>query len=489
MSASRSIHQIDPSMTAPWTRPAPLPDKLGGETNLLARTAWADPANPLQVEFKPWHPSPSPEGTERVDVFLDDNEGNIIGTRTWTLPMDPDDYFIEITADKLPQGEHQISFIMTNFVGVPARSFPYTITIDKQEPLLNASSRLTFPAEVLPPNRLTARYLDQNNDEVKASLPAYTAPRPWDLITWYWGATPGNLNQGGVIELDDKNFSQPVVLTIQGQLIRDRQDGARYVWYRVQDRAGNQSMRSDPVELDVAATPVPRVLPPSKVKEATGGSSSGNLKPSDAINGVTVTIPPEAVIYDGERVFVQWAEQDSAGGYRTNTPITPGGREYKISSNKAGFHVGRSLPVGYEVFEVGVVDPLKSQPYSLRVESLSGMPTIQCDKVSGGKLSLASIPAGGYANFTLSRWTLMAADQFLTVKVLGVSSSNQAVDIPILTDSPVPEVAPVISVGRIAKTDLERLKIGTAIEVRVRVSFDGKLTWQSFPSLTPTLVV
>ena len=119
MSASRSIDLLPPTMTPPWTRPLPLPDKPGGETNLLHRDAWATPANPLRVEFKPWYDSPSPiRGSEKVDVFLDVNESNIIGTRTWTLPMEPAEYFIEITADKLPQGEHQISFIMTNYLDV-----------------------------------------------------------------------------------------------------------------------------------------------------------------------------------------------------------------------------------------------------------------------------------------------------------------------------------------------------------------------------------
>ena len=154
MSASESIIQIDPTMTAPWTRPTPLPDKPGGETNLLHRDAWADPANPLRVEFKPWYDTPpSRPGSERVDVFLGNDESHIIATKTWTLPMSPADHYIEITADRLPQGEHQISFIMTNWLGVAARSFPYTVTVDKQAPVLNASSQLTFPEAVLPPQQ------------------------------------------------------------------------------------------------------------------------------------------------------------------------------------------------------------------------------------------------------------------------------------------------------------------------------------------------
>jgi len=468
-----------------------LPAVPGGEENLLPNDAWL---RPLRVEYGWWDdPSPLPEFSDIVQLIWDDNEASPVDEKHYegsAPPTLPPDLWLQVPVTKLDEGVHTLRYRLLpwNDPTSPRDSVSVNVTIDKTAPVLAMPSELVFPAQVIPPNKLTARYLDQNNDEVKAALPAYTAPRPWDRITWYWGTSPGNQEQGGVIDLDDKNYADPVVITIAGGLIRSRGDGRRYASYRVQDRAGNGTLRSESVELDVAATPIPRTLPPSKIKEATGGGISGVLIPSDAINGVTVTIPPEAVIYDGERVFVQWAEQGSAGGYRTDTPITAGGREYKIPGDKIRYHVNRSLPVSYEVFEPGVVDPHTSQPYTLKVDGLSGMPTIQCDKVSGSKLSLASIPAGGYASFTLGSWTFMSTDQFLTVTVEGIDASNsQKLIIPVLTQSPVPEVAQVISVGQVSKADLQRLKLNVAFEVRVKVSFDNKQTWQSFPMLTPTL--
>ncbi|MGN8276962.1 hypothetical protein [Pseudomonas sp. SMN5] len=487
MSSTKS-DLLPPTMTAPWTRPMPLADVPGGEHNLLHRSAWSDPANPLRVEFKPWYDDPPPAGTERVDVFLDDDESNIIGSEQWTLPMDPGDYFVEISADRLPSGEHTLSFIMTNFADVSARSFPFTVTVDKSPPVLASDSKLVFPPEVLPPNKLTARYLEQNGDAVTAALPRYTDPRPWDRITWFWGNSPGTQDQGGIVELTDQNYADPVVITIQADLIQNRGDGWRYVWYQAQDRAGNLSLRSEPVELDVAATPIPRTLPPSSVKQAQGGASSGVLRPLDAVNGVTVVIPPEAVIYDGEGVFVQWAEPGTVGAFRTDIPDPAGSRDYKIPKDKIAQHLGKTIPVNYEVFEPGIAEPHRSNTYSLRFEELTGLPTVQCDKVSGGKLSLASIANGGYANFTLERWSFMATDQFLTIEVRGVDSSNQLVRIPVLTEFPVPEVTQTLPAGRISKTDLQRLKIGNALDVRVSVSFDARQTWKTFPTLTPTLI-
>ncbi|WP_150817263.1 hypothetical protein [Pseudomonas fluorescens] len=136
-----------------------MPDITGGETNLLHRSAWSDPANPLRVEFKPWYDHEVGKGKiESVSVFLDDDESNEIGYREWTLPMSPDEHYVEISAEKLPQGEHQLSFIMTNYIGARARSDPFTVTVDKQAPQLNASSQLIFPDIVSPPNAINAAY-------------------------------------------------------------------------------------------------------------------------------------------------------------------------------------------------------------------------------------------------------------------------------------------------------------------------------------------
>ncbi|MNF94394.1 hypothetical protein D3C84_771040 [compost metagenome] len=82
----------------------------------------------------------------------------------------------------------------------------------------------------------------------------------------------------------------------------------------------------------------------------------------------------------------------------------------------------------------------------------------------------------------------MGTEQFLTITVIGIGADNKALTIPVLTESPVPEVAQQINVGRISKTDLQRFQLNYQLEVRVRVSFDGKLTWQTFGTLMPLLV-
>lgn len=119
---------------------------------------------------------------------------------------------------------------------------------------------------------------------------------------------------------------------------------------------------------------------------------------------------------------------------------------------------------------------------------MTGFPVVQCDKVSGGRLSLQSIAEGDYARFTLDSWSFMGTDQFVSVEVHGVGSAdNESLVVSVLDEYPVPLVGDNIDAGRISKTDLTRFLIGTQLDVRVRVSFDQTLSWQPFPSLRPTL--
>lgn len=499
MSASGSIDQLDPTMTAPWTRPTPLPDKPGGETNLLHRDAWADPANPLRVELKPWYESdpPLPGVTEQVDVFLDDNEANIIATRTWPLPMRPDDYFIEISADKLPQGEHRISFIMTNYLDVKARSFSYTVTIDKQEPLLATPSKLVFPPEVLPPgNQLTARYLERNGDQVNASLPLYVTPRPWDRITWYWGTTPNTQEQGGVIELDETNFSEPLFITIAGQLIRDRGDGFRYAWYQVQDRASNQSYRSDVVELDVAATPIPRTLPWPTVERAAGTGELQTLDPHQAIAGVVIEVPESAVIYPLEPVRVRWGEPGELGHWIADQPIAPGGRRFSIPMRSVAAFIGKTLWVSYGVTD-DAGEEWGSERRKVQVSKLSGLPTVQCNGLSGGSLSLRTVAATG-AILRMDKWPLITADQWILITMTGVGSGGQdsvyeAIPKRKLEDHEVNGGIGGQNNVTVGKAFLNTLRRNAPLTGKVYVSFDSGNTWPpiaapNFPLLQLTLI-
>lgn len=489
-----AVHHVVP-LPPPTTDPMPLKDVVGGQTNLLHRSAWDDPGNPLKVRFDPWENSaPTVKDPEQVQIFLDGVE---IGVKSWTGPISPSDLYVPISADKLPSGEHSLTYLVTIWSGTPHDSYPFTLTVDKDPPQLNGSSQLIFDTSALPPKTITDRYLSQLGDKLKADLPAYSTPRPWDRIEWFWGRSPGDLDLGDDIELDDTNYSQPVVVEIPGQLIRDRGDGPRFVSYRVLDRAGNASSLSAHVELDIAATPIPRTLPWPSVEQASGPGEKQTLDPFLAVNGAIVQIPEVAVIYPGERVWVQWGEPGSLGASRVEQPITPGQRRYRIEMKSVAAHIGKTLRVDYGVIdELGAEHPSDHRLLEVQTIPSNRFKALECDGLSGGNLSYRTVAPEG-ARLKLDKWSLMTTDQWIMVIMTGVGTSGdtsfEAIRKRKITDQEV-----IAGIGyqtdiRVPKHFLNSLRRNEPLTGKVYVSFDGGQTWPpltapNFPLLRLTFV-
>lgn len=432
MSLTKPINYLEPTMTAPWTRPAPLPDVADGEPNLLHRSAWSDPANPPRVEFKPWYDSPIGEdGTESVSVFLDDDETNVIGFRQWTLPMDTGDYFIEISADKLPPGEHELSFIMTNVFGVPARSFPFTVTIDKTPPILAADSTLIFPSEVRPPNSINAAYLADpaNNDRVLATLPDYNEKKVGDVITWYWEVSPSGQEVAGTKTLGKADLSVPVQVAFSGDLLR-RANGEFYATYRVRDRAGNgDDVLSSPEKLSVnIRPPTPRKYP--TVKQANNTNATGVLNPFHGGAGVTVVVEASE-IDSGEEVtvdFVGLGGEDGIGSVTGVKPTTPSGLEFAIPASVVAANIpvngdGRKVEVHYWAGH----DTQHSAVYTLTINAFAAgaLGQLVCPQAQVGSpatLSKRDVEQYG-ADLEIAKWIYQDPAQLM--KVWAIASATQ----------------------------------------------------------------
>ncbi|RRV07179.1 hypothetical protein EGJ27_10815 [Pseudomonas sp. v388] len=471
--------------------PLPLPevnsllpdDPEWDETGLLP----ADKAlAPLPLKVPAWDYQPVTGAVTVLTVFW--NAGTF-DRRQWdgsvpTLP--PADLLFNVPVTLLTPGVHELWYTVLNAVGNEDESLHQTVTVDLTPPALGSNNgQLQFDS-----TQITEKYLEDHGDLVEGRILAYSGGKPGDVVSWYWNGDPFDVDDADLVAtrtLLRGDIGQPIVLPFDGDMIRARGDGTRYAFYFLTDRAGNVSGDSRAVQLDVETTPVPRVLPPCRVNEAPGSSSSATLNPANALNGATVVIPDTAVINDDETVEVQWAAPDTYGAFTGTSPVTPGTRAYKIPSTCIAPHFARSLPVYYLVTEPGVAQPHRSQNFTLRVSDLTGnWPTIQSGSVSNGQLSLAGVSDA--ARFTLKSWQFMGTDQFITVSVLGVDVNGAARTVPVLTEEPVSEVAQIINVGQIAKADLQGFKLNYPLEVRVRVSFDNKQSWKAFPSLRPTLV-
>ncbi|WP_109753983.1 hypothetical protein [Pseudomonas sp. 43mfcvi1.1] len=481
-------------MTAPWTEPEPLADIPGGERNLLHRSAWSDPDNPLRVKLKPWYDDDLPGGpwTERVDVFLDDDERNIIGSRVWDLPMDPDDYYVPISADNLPSGTHTFSFIMTNFVDVPARSFPFTVTIDKTPPVLAADSKLIFPSAVLPPNEITAAYLDDpaNGDQVLTILPDYDEVKVGDVITWYWETSPGGQDVADTSPpLGPDDIGTVLQVPFSGDLLRRSNNGTRYATYRVRDRAGNLSLLSTPVQLTVnIRPPTPRKFP--TVKEASNSpSGTGVLNPFRGGAGVTVVVeasevdPGDAVTVD----FIGLGGEDGIGSIKGVQPISAGGREFAIPAAVVAANIRtdaadqRKVEVYYWVGNA----PQHSAIYTLTINPFAAdaLGQVQCRQAQVGSpatISKAQVPSGG-ADLDIEKWIYQARGQRMNVWAMAggvrtdfLRGAPHGVDGTFNT--------------KIAKDYVDGQVLNSTFTLYASVSFDGGESYVAFKNLALKVV-
>lgn len=467
----------------------------GGEENLLPKDAWLVP---LRVEFELWDDAaPEPALADTLRLFW---KGEKVDEKVLPGPVQAADLWLNVPPLKLEEGVHALYYEVVPWnTSVPRQSVPVNVTIDKTPPALAADSKLIFPAAVLPPNKLTAHYLEQNNNELKANLPRYTDPHPWDRITWYWGSTPTALEPGGVIELDDQNYDDPIVVTISADLIEDRENGWRYVWYQVEDRAGNPSLRSELVELEVDATPTPRDLPWPSVEGALGTGEQQTLDPWVPTDGVVIVqVPDTAVIYPGEKVWVQWGVPGTLGATRVEQPISSGSRRYRVAMQYLAAHIGRVLPVSY-----GVIDAMDQEypsvPRRLQVRTLPSnrLEAVQCEGLSGGNLSYNSVPSAG-ARLTLRKWPLITTDHWVMITMTGVNSSGQDSVFEAVRKRAVTEQETFAGIGfgtevRVLKAWLNTLRRNAPLTGKAYVSFDGGETWPvlgapNFPLLQLTLV-
>jgi hypothetical protein len=269
------------------------------------------------------------------------------------------------------------------------------------------------------------------------------------------------------------------------------------VWYLVHDRAGNASLRSDPpVELDVAATPIPRTLPWPTIERAAGTGELQTLNPLQASTGSVVETPEEAVIYPRESVRVLWGEPGELGHWQAEQPIAPGQRRYAIPMKSVAAFIGKTLEVSYGVTD----DNGKEWPSVKRrvqVLNLSGLPTVQCNGLSGGSLSLKTVDAAG-AILRMDKWPLMTTDQWLLITMTGVGSSGQDSVLEVIRKRGLTDQEVIGGVGgqnnvRVAKTFLNTLRRNAPLTGKVYVSFDGGKTWPplsapNFPLLQLTLI-
>ncbi|WP_339475118.1 hypothetical protein [Pseudomonas sp. RL_5y_Pfl2_73] len=489
MSSTKST-KLPPNMTAPWTEPAPLADVPGGERNLLHRSAWSDPDNPLKVMLKPWYDGDDPSGgpwKERVDVFLDDDESDIIGCREWDLPMDPDDYYVPISADRLPSGRHTLSFIMTNFVSTPDRSHPFPVTVDKSPPDLAFASELLIDPDIIQ-NGLSEQYLNEHNGIITVSVPTYVEPAPGDRITARWLNEYTGQSEEVTKDLDRDNYENPIWLDFTEALIRRMGDGTRSISYHVADRAGNESVESTAVPFLVSVIRAPHYVPHPWITQAEGSPAEyADLNPSNVVAGATAKIPDDAVYYDDDIVHMQFGEPGTVGAIAV--PVPWGTKEVRIPPGNIAAMFGKGVPVYYDV----VLADTSNKPSRTLTVAIGTFPTTRfhvpqlvspfTDPVSKASITNSGVPVHQRA------WAFISEACLVTITVSGKNLQDQTVSRIVLDQHRVQlaEVTAGIPVN-LPKDFMMSLLSNRRFTVETKVSFDDGARWTAFDHLTPMLI-
>jgi hypothetical protein len=472
----------------PESLPAPrvlgiVPPFPGGEENLLPKDGWLVP---LRVEFDWWDdPAPLPNFADVVQLIWNDDEDNPVAEKRYdgsNYPHPPSDLWLEVPASRLREGIHTLYYRLLPWNESTAqRSQPVTITIDTRPPSLADSSKLLFPPAILPPGKITARYLSDpgNNDRVVATLPDYAEKKVGDTIKWYWEELPEGLDEVATWTLGVDDIAKPLELVFQGEVLRDRKNGRRYATYRVFDRAGNESVLSSRETVDVDIQPPPLRKHPT-VKEAQNGVGTGVLDPQYyGVSGVTVVVPLQDDSSPGDKLEVYWKGYGDLGSYHASSPDPSNALQFHIPAKAIPANIGdnRIVEIWYTV-AYSDNEPEKSDPLKLTVKPIAEAKfrLIDCPLAARGtplKLKMSAVPAAGTA-LTLAAWVYQANTQLINIWL--TDANNRREDIR--TAWPV-----TIGTNRatLSKTFLTGVPINSTFSVHVSVSFDGGDTYLSFP--------
>ncbi|WP_053388440.1 hypothetical protein [Pseudomonas sp. 10-1B] len=466
-----------------------LPDIDGGERNLLPVRATR---RPLPIAIPMWLVSnPSEDDPEQLVVKWD---GQLFEDRTWTTPVLPADLELEVPVALLGEGRHTLTYEVTLGNGETSFSDDLSLLIDKTAPVLGGQRgrlELVEAADELERDGLTARYLDRHGDRLRTLVPAYDSPGSGDIITWYWGEKPDDAERVDSRILTSDDYSLPIHIDFQGEMIRQAGDGVRYAYYEIEDRAGNLSNLARSLELEVRAQPAPRDFEWVEIAQATGASGELALKLDDYIEPLLVAVPQSAQWFPDETVTVLWGEPEDYGYYSTSE-VHPGTeRSYAIPEKQVLAYGKRTLVVRYEIRDGVDVFPSASSNLKVTEFDQGGLPVLALEGANSNGFSLGSAPER--VPVSLGTWRGIAVGQQVNVTVTGVlQSGSDAPPQPVLTAHPLTEAQVRQGIGAnkevtVPKAYLATLKRNEPFTFLVQASFDGGSTWVDFPRYSPTL--
>ncbi|WP_060513120.1 hypothetical protein [Pseudomonas sp. NBRC 111124] len=458
-----------------------LEDITDGQPNLLPVDALEDP---LRVEIPMWPISlPSENDPETLRFYWN---GVVHTTKTFTSTVLPADLIIEVGTEYLLHGRPTLYYEVQIYNGEHGRSGELQLTIDREAPVLGGDEgMLVFPDEVVN-NGVTAHYLEVNDDQLQALVPGYKTPEVGDTITYFWNRKHNDEEYAGELTLKQADIGGPLTLVFDGQMIRDREDGVRYAYYRIKDRAGNQSPRARIVDLEVAAEIAPRQLPWPELPKASGAGATLTLDLKKLSGDLVGMLPEAAEIYPEDTLTLQWGVPGELGAVTIAESDAKG--QFLIPRDKLAMQSGKTLPFYYQVatFDGQVLESVTPHRQVEVLAYIPYFPIPQIKEAIVGYLKLSDVI--GSAHFRIATWTYVSTDHLLRFELKGHDLNGQAVAYPVeaykVTEG---DITSRLIGGDdtlfVPKAWLEALKVGTQLQLTATVSFDGGHSWPPSPNL------
>jgi len=266
---------------------------------------------------------------------------------------------VEIPVPLLSEGFHNVTYRIFSPTGNSEAFSPATtIQIDRTAPGAPELGPILFPPAVQ--EGLTSDELTAMHNVLAARIAGYSGMTAGDVIRTYWGKV-----EGPRVTVDSNDMGLKRVMVDYSRAFLERiGDGREEVYYTVTDLAGNVSMKSEAVSVDLKLSyeaPIPLPI----IKEAINGV----LDPANAPHGATVIVPPGANLRLGDQVRVSWK--------------SPKGDEYKdnvIGDSDVGNSLavvfsnflvianrGQRISVSYRIIRT-TGSTLFSRPYSVMIE-------------------------------------------------------------------------------------------------------------------------
>ncbi|MDH0745397.1 Ig-like domain-containing protein [Pseudomonas sp. GD03842] len=311
---------------------------------------------PIVVNFPVW---PAAQAKYTYQLMFD---GQRVPPEKEILASDkPGDLLaVHIPVDMLTQGTHTVSYrVYSPNTLVEDYSGSIPLIVDLSAPGSPELAPISFPTVIQ--EGLTSDELEAINNLLPGRIASYSGMAEGDVIRTYWGTLEGPL-----VTVTPNDMGLNRVMVDFSRAFLAQADGKRSeVYYTVTDLAGNVSMHSEPISVELQLSVV-TPLPTPTVKEA----QNGILDPANTTAGATVVIDATARLREGEKVVVRW-----------NGPKGSDSKERLISAAQAGQPVslvfasalvsvndGQTVEVAYSVTRrSGVVQD--AEPVTVKVLS------------------------------------------------------------------------------------------------------------------------